>query len=101
MGFAINLEREDGEVLATVGDPQNLLHRLLERSFAAEPFLSEIDWYGDTTFNRLQMPRFLSGWAELAKQSKSPEETKLVHEVKQLAEHCQGSVHLYLKFIGD
>jgi hypothetical protein len=61
MGFDINLEKENGEVLATVGDPQNLLHRLLERSHAAEPHLAEIDWYGDTTFNRLQMPRFLTG----------------------------------------
>jgi hypothetical protein len=32
MEFDINLESERGEVLATVGDPQNLLHRLLERS---------------------------------------------------------------------
>jgi hypothetical protein len=70
----------------------------VERSPAADPLLSEIDWYGDTTFNRLQMPRFLLGWAELAKQGKSPEEVELI---KQLAERCQGGVHLYLKFIGD
>jgi hypothetical protein len=101
MGFDINLETENGEVLATVGDPQNLLHRLLECSSAAEPRLTEIDWYGDTTLNRLQMPRFLSEWAELSKQSKSPEETKLVDEVKRLAERCEGEVHLYLKFVGD
>ena len=101
MGFDINLQKENGEVLATVGDAQNLLHRLLERSHAAELLLAEIDWNGDTTFNRLQMPRFLSEWAELARQSKSPEEGKLVDEVKQLAERCEGGVHLYLKFVGD
>jgi hypothetical protein len=68
MGFDINLEKEHGEVLATVEDPKNLLHRLLERSQAVEPLLAEIDWNGDTTFNRLQMPRFLSEWETLAKQ---------------------------------
>jgi hypothetical protein len=39
MEFDINLESERDEVLATVGDPQNLLHRLLERSIAVEPLL--------------------------------------------------------------
>ncbi len=101
MGFEINLEKENGQVLATVADPQNLLHRLLERSYAAVPLLVEIDWYGDTTFNRLQMPRFFAEWEELVRQSKSPEESKLVNEVKQLAERCEGGVHLYLKFVGD
>ena len=101
MGFDINLEKEDGEVLATVEDPKNLLHRLLERSQAAEPLLAEIDWNGDTIFNRLQMSRFLSEWETLAKHSKSVEETKVVDDVKTLAERCAGGVHLYLKFIGD
>src|SRR5882672_9263198 len=101
MGFDINLEKERGEVLATVGDPTNLLHRLLERSLVDEPLLAEIDWNGNTTFNRLQMPRFLSEWETLAKHSKSAEETKVVDEVKTLAERCAGGVHLYLKFIGD
>jgi hypothetical protein len=67
MGFAINLESERGEVLATVSDPQNLLHRLFERSIAIEPMLAEIDWNGDTVFNRLQIPRFLSHWQTLAR----------------------------------
>jgi hypothetical protein len=39
MEFDINLESERGEVLAAVGDPQNLRHRLLERSIAVEPLL--------------------------------------------------------------
>jgi hypothetical protein len=101
MGFDINLEKEHGEVLATVGDPKNLLHRLLERCPEDETLLAEIDWNGNTTFNRLQIPRFLGEWETLAKHSKSPEEAKLVNEVKQLAERCASGVHLYLKFIGD
>jgi hypothetical protein len=101
MGFDINLETERGEVLASIGDPKNLLHRLMERSLADEPRLAEIDWNGDTVFNRLQMPRFLSEWQMLARYVQSPEEAKLVDEIRALAERCRDHVHLYLKFVGD
>jgi hypothetical protein len=101
MGFDINLEKERGEVLQTVGDPKDLLHRLLERSLVDEPLLVEIDWYGNTTFNRLQMPRFLSEGKTLTKHGTSPEEIKIADEVRAMAERCEGGVHLYLKFIGD
>jgi hypothetical protein len=101
MGFDINLQDERGVVRATISDPQNLLHRLLERSFTDEPLLVEIDWYGDTVFNRLQMPRFLSQWKILAAHSKTPEEAKIVEDVKALAMECEGAVHLYIKFVGD
>jgi len=101
MGFDINLESERGEVLATVSDPQNLLHRLLERSIALDPLLAEIDWNGDTVFNRLQIPRFLSHWQTLSTQIENPNEFRIVEDVKELAVRCEGSVHLYLKFVGD
>jgi hypothetical protein len=101
MGFDINLQDERGVVRATISDPQNLLHRLLERSFTDDPQLMEIDWNGDTVFNRLQMPRFLSQWEILANHSKNPEEAKIVEEVRALAMECEGAVHLYLKFVGD
>ena len=101
MGLDINLQDERGVVQATISDPQNLLHRLLERSFADEPQLMEIDWYGNTVFNPLQMPRFLSQWKILATHCKTPEEAKIVEDVKALAMECEGAVHLYLKFVGD
>jgi len=101
MGFDINLESERGEVLATVADPKNLLHRLIERSAPDEPLLEEIDWYGDTVFNRLQMPRFLSHWQIVAGHAKTSDELKIVEDVKELAVRCGGSVHLYLRFEGD
>jgi hypothetical protein len=101
MGFDINLEGERGEVLATVSDPTNLLHRLLERSFGLEPSLEEIDWNGDTVFNRVQIPRFLSVWETLASQAQHPNELEIVNQVKALAIRCGNGVHLYLKFVGD
>jgi hypothetical protein len=101
MGFAINLENERGEILVAVIDPTNILHGLLERSFGLEPILKEIDWYGDTVFNRLQIPRFLSNWETLASQAQHPSELEMVNHVKALAIRCEESVHLYLKFVGD
>ena len=101
MGFDINLETERGKILKTVGDPKNLLHNLMERSISDDPLLAEIDWYGDTVFNRVQMPRFLSAWRVLRGHAQNHEEAKLADEVKALAEECHNSVHLYLKFIGD
>jgi len=101
MGFDVNLEKENGEVLASVGDAKNILHRLLERSQADEPHLAEIDWNADTTFNRLQIPRFLAEWEVVARHSQTPEEAKLISDIKELAERCMDGVHLYLKFIGD
>jgi len=61
----------------------------------------EIDWYGDTVFNHLQMTRFLSQWKLLANHSKTPEEAKIVEDVRALATECESAVHLYIKFVGD
>jgi hypothetical protein len=101
LAIEVALQNERGEVLVIVHDSKNLMPRLLERSLADEPFLSQIDWYGDTVFNRIQMPRFLSAWHALAQHAETTEEAKLVDEIKALAERCEGEVHLYLKFIGD
>jgi len=57
MEFDINLESERGEVLATVGDPQNLLHdflngqlpsnlRWISREFEKVEASTDFDGYG-------------------------------------------------------
>jgi hypothetical protein len=101
MGLAVALENERGEQLDSVTDPKNHLHRLLGPHQGDGSLLGQIDWYGDTTFNRVQMPLFLSAWRELAQRAESPEETQLVDDIRALAERCEDGVHLYLKFIGD
>jgi len=52
-------------------------------------------------FNRLQIPRFLSHWHTPANKSKIPEELRIVENVRALAGRYGGSVHLYLRFVGD
>jgi hypothetical protein len=101
MGLKVALEDEQGQRLETVFDCTNMLHRLLRPYQGGDSLLAQIDWYGNTFFNRLQMPLLLSALRELAQQSKNDEETKLVQAITALAERSKGDVHLYIKFIGD
>jgi hypothetical protein len=101
LAIEVALQNERGEVLVIVHDSRNLMPRLLERSMADEPFLAQIDWYGDTVFNRVQMPRFMSAWRALEQQAQTPEEAKLVNEIRELAERCESDLHPHLKFTWD
>lgn len=101
MAIEVALQNERGETLAIVHDSKNLMPRILERAMADVPLLSQIDWYGNTVFNRLQMPLFLAAWGGVARRTESQEEARLVDEIRRLAERCESEVHLYLKFIGD
>lgn len=101
MALAIALENERGEQLEIVADPKNLLHRLLEPHQGDGSLLGQIDWYGDTVFNHIQIPLFLSAWRPLAQRVQTVEETKLIDTINALAERCESGVHLYLRFIGD
>jgi hypothetical protein len=102
VGLGIELQDEFGARVASVGDPRNLLARLLPPVLdEGYPMLGSIDPYGDTTFNNLQMKRFLTEWAGIVAKAGTSEEQALVHEIEKLAHRCSNEVHLYLKFIGD
>ena len=103
MGFGIELQDEWGGKIEGVYDPKNLLDALLPDIDADTLFqmLSSLDPYGDTTFNYLQMRRFLQEWTEVSTKAQSPEEKDLFSKIEHLAKRCQDEVHVYLKFIGD
>ena len=103
MGFNIELQDEVGTRIAGVNDPQCLLDRLLPDPGEGDdyPFLRSLDPYGDTTFNGIQMPRFLKEWATLSLRAKTPDEQAIVSAVESLGNRCRDEVHTYLKFIGD
>jgi len=101
LAIEVALQNERGDFLAVVHDVGNLMPKILERALPNEPFFAQIDWYGDTVFNRIQMPRFLSAWQTLAQHVRDDQEKKLVEEIERLAQRCEESVHLYLRFIGD
>jgi hypothetical protein len=102
MGLEIQLQDERGGMIESVIDSKNLLPDLLpsEEKNDSHPMLSGIDLYGDTVFKRIQMPRFLSEWANVVAAVRTQEEQALVSEIERLARRCSTDVHQYLKFIG-
>jgi hypothetical protein len=102
MGFNVELHDELGGRIDGVDDPKGLLGKLLpEPGRDKYPFIGSIDPYGDTTFNNLQMPRFLNEWAVVAQSATTAEEGSLIESIEKLARRCRDEVHVYLKFIGD
>jgi hypothetical protein len=103
MGFNIELHDELGSRIDGVDDPQGLLDKLLPEPGDGDdyPFLKSIDPYGDTTFNHIQMSRFLKEWATLSLKARTPDEQAIVSAVESLGHRCRDEVHTYIKFIGD
>jgi hypothetical protein len=103
MGLNVELQDEFGGRIDGVDDPRGLLKKLLPEPSDGDdyPFLRTIDDYGDTTFNRLQMPRFLNEWTAASLNARTPDEQAIVSAVESLARRCLEEVHTYLKFIGD
>ena len=101
MGFCVILECEHGEPLDQVEDPKNTLHQLLPSEDASYQYLRFIDWYGDTVFNRLQIPLFICEWDRLTESAQTTDETALLTRIRELALRCTQEPHLYLRFCGD
>jgi hypothetical protein len=102
MGIRVSLTTEKGEILERAGDPTNHFHRFLpgpdDHSYV---LVNYIDWYGNTFFNSLQMPRFLDEWARLREAATAEGAADLHEKVAAMAARCAEDVHLYLKFQGD
>jgi hypothetical protein len=102
VGLCVALRGDAGDQIDLVADHKDLLPRLLERlDENAFPMLAYIDRYGDTVFNRLQLPRFLAEWQTLSSRAVSDEEKILLDAIRLLAEKAVRGVHLYVAFIGD
>ena len=60
MGLGVFLQEEDWVTVESVYDPKMLLNALLRRlGEESHPFLSTVDFYGNTVFNGMQVKRFL------------------------------------------
>ena len=101
MGISICLLDEHGNVLETIDWP-TWLDRLLpayeDQSFQCLRF---VDPYGDTQFNRVQMPTLLNELDRLSQRANSDAERSHLAEIGRLAERCLSGVHLYLRFYDD
>jgi hypothetical protein len=65
------------------------------------PRLSEIDAYGDTVFNRLQIDAAIAEWRRLVDETTSELEAAWLVEVEQLMRAAKARVHTYVRFVGD
>jgi hypothetical protein len=102
MGIEVAVEDERGRRVASLADPANILHRLLPAH--VDPryrCLNRVDWYGDTTFNRFQIPDVQEELRRLIEGNRAAEEVRLLEQISALATKCQSDPHLYLKFYGD
>ncbi len=102
VGLQIVLETETGKSLASLEDPTNILHGVLPTEHDLEfHYLNLVDWYGDTTFNRLQIPKVREELARLIERTTSSADRQLLVDIDRLAAKGESEPHLYLKFYGD
>jgi len=60
-----------------------------------------VDPYGDTIFNRLQLPPLLDDLRLLRQCGNGSEDEAALRQVEALIERCRAEPHLYLRLIGD
>jgi len=96
VGLDIQLQDELGRRIEGVADTNNRLAgvRSAYENSAAYPMPAGIDRYGDTVFNRLQIPRFLSEWSDVVSKAQTPEDRDLASEIARLARRCSDEIHL-------
>jgi len=103
MGIEIVLEDANGGKISSLEDPENILHRVLpaqdDQKFQC---LNRVDWYGDTTFNRYQIPILRQELRYLTDtEGMSLGEQNFIKELDSLAARALSEPHFYLKFYGD
>jgi hypothetical protein len=102
VGLTVLLQGERGDVHQSVADPSNILHRLLPSDEDVTfVMVNDIDWYGDTLFNRPQMTRFLDEWRRLRSRAEEQGALDIHGRIEAMAIRVHDGVHLYLKFVGD
>ena len=102
MALDVILEHERGHRIEQVSDTSNCFFRLAQQLELRETrCFAFIDQFGDTVFNRLQMPPLLSELQALRTVATLPEEKTFIGRVETLARRCQREVHHFLRFVGD
>jgi hypothetical protein len=100
MGLVIALEDEDGNPIRSIEDPRNEFRSLLPspncQDFSQIKF---VNWYGDTVFNRLQLPTVI---AELEQcKGTSEDGNRILAAIIDLCREAAAKHHLYVRFSGD
>lgn len=79
------------------------LNSVLNRAFSNETFthLSNVDEYGTTIFNRLQVADVLTELERLRSFASKEDEDRVVEELISIAKRVESEVHAFLVFLGD
>lgn len=79
------------------------LNSVLSKAFSKETFtqLSNIDEYGTTVFNRIQLAEVLPELERLRGFASKDDERQLVQELIDVAKQVESDVHKFLVFRGD
>ena len=85
----------------SVADGYGGLNRCLPIGDESFPLLRYVDPYGNVVFNHLQMQQLLEEMNLLIARCSDQESKALLESVRDLAEKCRTSSHLYLRFRGD
>jgi hypothetical protein len=102
MSLRIRLEGERGEQYDTISDTHHLFWRLMQESAVKDTScLRFIDPYGNTVFNRLQMPQLLKELADLHDFVNGTEQVEFLSKVEEFVQRCAREPHLYIKIYGD
>jgi hypothetical protein len=102
MSLRIRLEGERGQQYASIADTKYLFWHLMQESDVKHTCcLRFIDPYGNTVFNRLQMPQLLMELESLHEFIKSSEQAELLSKIEEFAHRCAHEPHNYIKIYGD
>lgn len=96
----VYLVDENGKEIDYIIDTNGLISQIIPYNNEKFPLMRYIDLYGDTIYNRLQMPQIL---AELTiiKKTITPKEIVYILNIEALINRGLKEPHLYLKFVGD
>jgi hypothetical protein len=102
MGIDARIEDENGQCIEELYDPKGLVAVLLPRyDDNTSNCMMFIDPYGDTTFNRPQMPILISELKQSIEKASNPEAKEHGKKLLEMARKVSEEVHLYLKLYGD
>ena len=104
MGIDVALVNENHEAQQEVYDPQQCLTSLALgtwQEMKGSICLRFIDAFGDTVFNKFQVPVLLSELEKSAASQTDPKIKSHLIKVCRLVSVAQNKGHMYIKFIGD
>jgi hypothetical protein len=103
MSYTIRLEDERGTVLDEVPGATVALNRALAHlETNAYPWLATLEPYGDSSFNRLQVPHLIRELRQLCDELDDAEAQTAIKQTPRLAERAQEEgPNRYLRFYGD